>query len=202
MNAILAKNLRTIRTEKNWTQAHLADACGIQLRTIQRIESAQGASADTLAAISAGLGVSVELLQLDLEAAMAELRASGVDLMKGRDHVPMKLVEGVADLHPFEGVDAAMVHCAARADDVQDLFVGFQTEIEDLLNVWADASPANRLEWKRSLFEQVREFNRRGCVVGIGRKTGTLRGLQFAIVHFVVWSKGDEKDAIVVNKPA
>ncbi|MEZ9594247.1 helix-turn-helix domain-containing protein [Shewanella sp. 10N.261.52.F9] len=30
--------IRTLRQEKGWTQQHLADACAISLRTVQRVE--------------------------------------------------------------------------------------------------------------------------------------------------------------------
>lgn len=31
--------VKLLRTEKSWTQQHLADASGVSLRTIQRVES-------------------------------------------------------------------------------------------------------------------------------------------------------------------
>ena len=32
------KTIKQLRDDKNWTQQSLADACGLSLRTIQRVE--------------------------------------------------------------------------------------------------------------------------------------------------------------------
>lgn len=45
--------LREKRLDLGWTQQQLADACGISLRTVQRIEKSGVASLDTTAALSA-----------------------------------------------------------------------------------------------------------------------------------------------------
>jgi transcriptional regulator with XRE-family HTH domain len=47
MNSNLANNVRTLREVKNWTQQHLADAAGILLRTVQRVEGGQGGSTES-----------------------------------------------------------------------------------------------------------------------------------------------------------
>ena len=52
VNAILIKEQRTTRA---WTQQHLADACGLSLRTVQRIERYGTCSVDTLMSLSAVL---------------------------------------------------------------------------------------------------------------------------------------------------
>lgn len=50
INAELVKNHRTNRS---WTQQHLADACGVSLRTIQRVERYGNASNETVMALAA-----------------------------------------------------------------------------------------------------------------------------------------------------
>ncbi|MCL1147475.1 helix-turn-helix domain-containing protein [Shewanella marinintestina] len=45
--------IRTLRQEKGWTQQHLADACAISLRTVQRVEKEGSASNDTLLGLCA-----------------------------------------------------------------------------------------------------------------------------------------------------
>jgi len=57
-----AKKIKTLRTDKGWTQQHLADACAISLRTVQRVERYGNASQDTLL----GLASVFEVLQSDL----------------------------------------------------------------------------------------------------------------------------------------
>lgn len=47
-----AKKIKELRTTKGWTQQHLADACAISLRTVQRVERYGNASQDTLLGLS------------------------------------------------------------------------------------------------------------------------------------------------------
>jgi transcriptional regulator with XRE-family HTH domain len=65
MNAVLAKNVRTIRDLKHWTQEHLAATAGILLRTVQRVEKGDGASTETLGALANAFDVSIDFLQTD-----------------------------------------------------------------------------------------------------------------------------------------
>jgi len=57
-----AKKIKGLRTDKGWTQQHLADACAISLRTVQRVERYGNASQDTVL----GLASVFEVLQSDL----------------------------------------------------------------------------------------------------------------------------------------
>ncbi len=50
---INASVIKQHRTQKNWTQQHLADACGISLRTVQRVERYGNASNETVSALAA-----------------------------------------------------------------------------------------------------------------------------------------------------
>lgn len=45
------QQITQIRTERGWTQQHLADACAVSLRTIQRVEKDGIASTETVAAL-------------------------------------------------------------------------------------------------------------------------------------------------------
>ena len=47
-----AKKIKELRTGKGWTQQHLADACAISLRTVQRVERYGNASQDTVLGLS------------------------------------------------------------------------------------------------------------------------------------------------------
>ncbi|MFT5136500.1 MAG: transcriptional regulator with XRE-family HTH domain [Arenicella sp.] len=48
-----SKKLKKLRQSKNWTQQNMADACGLSMRTIQRIEKDGVASNDTVSAYAA-----------------------------------------------------------------------------------------------------------------------------------------------------
>lgn len=56
-----AQLIKSMRTKRSWTQQHLADACGISLRTVQRVERYGTASNETVM----GLASVFEVLQND-----------------------------------------------------------------------------------------------------------------------------------------
>ena len=53
------------REERQWSQEHLAEVAGIGLRTIQRIETGEQASKESLMALAAAFGVDVIDLTVD-----------------------------------------------------------------------------------------------------------------------------------------
>lgn len=58
-------NLNKLITEKNkraWTQGHLAEVCGLSLRTIQRLEKTGVASHETIKALASVFEISIEEL--------------------------------------------------------------------------------------------------------------------------------------------
>ncbi len=59
---INAKLVKELRTEKGWSQQHLADVCDISLRTIQRAEKTATASAETISALSSAFEIEREQL--------------------------------------------------------------------------------------------------------------------------------------------
>lgn len=64
--------IRQLRTEKGWTQQHLADICAVSLRTIQRVEVQGIASLETSKALAAAFEVDRESLLGDVELPVAE----------------------------------------------------------------------------------------------------------------------------------
>jgi transcriptional regulator with XRE-family HTH domain len=61
-SSLSAETVRGLREAKSWTQQHLADASGLSLRTVQRLEAEGSASAETRLAIAAALGVPAQVL--------------------------------------------------------------------------------------------------------------------------------------------
>jgi len=57
-----AKKIKTLRTTKGWTQQHLAEACAISLRTVQRVERYGNASQETVLSLAAVF----EISQIDI----------------------------------------------------------------------------------------------------------------------------------------
>ena len=61
------------REDRCWSQEHLADAAGISLRTVQRLENGESALRETVMALAAAFDVDVSVLAVD---ARREARAS------------------------------------------------------------------------------------------------------------------------------
>lgn len=59
---MIGDRIRRLREARAWTQAHLADAAGVSLRTIQRLETVHSSSPETLLALAAALDVDVRTL--------------------------------------------------------------------------------------------------------------------------------------------
>jgi transcriptional regulator with XRE-family HTH domain len=57
-----ASKIKALRTSNGWTQQHLADACAISLRTVQRVERYGNASQETVASLASVF----ELQQIEL----------------------------------------------------------------------------------------------------------------------------------------
>ena len=60
-----AKKIKRWREDRSWSQEHLAEAAGLSLRTIQRIENGDGASRDSVMALAAAFNVDVISLTVD-----------------------------------------------------------------------------------------------------------------------------------------
>jgi transcriptional regulator with XRE-family HTH domain len=54
--------VRALREQKSWSQEHLANASGLSVRTVQRVEMENVASAETRLALAAALDVPVAIL--------------------------------------------------------------------------------------------------------------------------------------------
>jgi len=57
-----SQQIKNLRTERAYTQQHLADACAVSLRTIQRVERYGVASSETVMSLSAVFGVTSDTL--------------------------------------------------------------------------------------------------------------------------------------------
>ncbi len=61
------------REERHWSQEHLAELAGVGLRTLQRIENGQQASAETLKALANAFQVDAMALSVDSRVEAAEM---------------------------------------------------------------------------------------------------------------------------------
>ncbi len=75
--AVSGEKIKALRESRAWSQAHLAEAASLSLRTVQRVEAEGTASAETRLAIAAALGVPVEALNAPAPVIEPEPRSSG-----------------------------------------------------------------------------------------------------------------------------
>lgn len=68
-----AEKIKRWREERHWSQEHIADLSGLGLRTIQRIETGEAASHESLLALAAAYNVDVMALSVDQEAEAAKI---------------------------------------------------------------------------------------------------------------------------------
>ncbi len=59
--------MKRLRLDHNWTQQHLAEVCGVSMRTIQRVEKDGVASNETVAAYAAVFEIQVSELLISTE---------------------------------------------------------------------------------------------------------------------------------------
>jgi transcriptional regulator with XRE-family HTH domain len=62
---MLGDRLKALREQRSWSQAHLAEAAGVNVRTVQRIESGEPCSYETTLALAAALDIDVSQLEPD-----------------------------------------------------------------------------------------------------------------------------------------
>ena len=55
--------VKRLRHQKSWTQQHLADACDVSLRTIQRVEKVGNASNETIMSLCAVFEIDADELK-------------------------------------------------------------------------------------------------------------------------------------------
>lgn len=67
--------LRQLREERSWSQERLADAAGLSLRTVQRVEREGNASAETRLSLAGAFGVDVGTLSEAFTPTSAVLQA-------------------------------------------------------------------------------------------------------------------------------
>ena len=99
--------VKEMRERKAWSQCHLADAAGLNIRTVQRIEAGEPCSYETLLSLSAALGVNVSQLepenrQGDRSGSFSKMRAA----IAGLALLPAALFIGVNVLRSSISVSA------------------------------------------------------------------------------------------------
>ena len=114
----LGKNIRYLRSEKDWTQVELAKAAGLTSGTISKLESGDvGFSKESLAKIAAALKVPLEaLVSADIEGTKGAVRRVP-NLENSKEYVPSPIYVSEASVYVVV-MDGAMEPQFAKGDRV------------------------------------------------------------------------------------
>ncbi|MGB7338359.1 MAG: DUF805 domain-containing protein [Phototrophicaceae bacterium] len=81
-----SNRLKTLRAAKNWSQEQLSEACGLSLRTIQRLENGGNASIESVRALAEIYDVnSTDLILSESDESMTPFEAVKMSLFKFSD---------------------------------------------------------------------------------------------------------------------
>ena len=180
MDEVIGQNIRAQRDERAWTQEHLAQAAGVNVRTVQRAEAGRGLSADALLGIAAAFDVSIDELRFDAVGVIGRLlgvprgevtteliEAHAAKIKEQYEMVPLTLVQRSGDLvvrghgHIFQ--------CSVDRDDARDVAAELQSYVKDMIDIGDEMDPMNVREAQKQMFEIVKRLDALGCAVGIGK---------------------------------
>lgn len=83
------EKIKRWREERGWSQEHLAELAGIGVRTIQRIETGEAASQDSVMALAAAFNVDLIALTKNVEAEAEKM--AGKKAQKAKDALRLSL---------------------------------------------------------------------------------------------------------------
>ncbi|TQV88523.1 helix-turn-helix transcriptional regulator [Aliikangiella coralliicola] len=68
------EKIKQLRHSRGWTQQHLAEICGVSLRTIQRVEKSGAASKETVSALASVFELGLQDLSIVPQVSETELQ--------------------------------------------------------------------------------------------------------------------------------
>ena len=168
MDEMIAANIKFYRNKLAWTQEHLAAACNVNVRTIQRAEDGHHISSETLAAIAGAFDISVDdLRKLPKEAEEITGRYKVIELQK---------IEQAADLRHLMGAGAFHFDHTGVADaDHQQAIAEFHQELHDCGEMWTGMEPLHRYEALAALEGHVSRLHAFELVIGAATEELRLR---------------------------
>ncbi len=153
-NPTLSDRVRTLRKDRLWSQEQLALVSGVDVRTIQRIESGRPASMDSLKAIAAAF----ELDPSALVEAQPESGSRPPDL-----HLLERVRNGAELVRLIRDGDAWRFQHANLEDRAAAAQVG---EFMDLVHDWgelaSDVSPSDWLRLAGEFSDRLADLEKRG----------------------------------------
>ena len=116
---MLGDQLKLMREQRSWSQAHLADAAGLNIRTVQRIEAGEPYSYETALALAAALDCNVAELEPERQIVRARFHSSSARMALAAIGVmPLALFLAVNLLRSVAGISTPYSLLAAAGPRV------------------------------------------------------------------------------------
>lgn len=158
-----APHIKDLRTARAWSQEQLAQVAGINVRTIQRIETGEPASFETLKSIAAAFDMDVAKLLEPKKSEQKKAEAASGDFLLR--------IESGTQLFSFFGATHAYQFSNDELDDDAkvDIVGSFLQELHDWGDLWDEIEPAERVRVSHDFTKRIAELEQLGLWVFAGR---------------------------------
>lgn len=179
MDDLVGVNIKGYREKLAWTQEHLAEASGVNVRTIQRGEEGHRLSDESLKSIAAAFDIGVD----DLRKAPKESE----EITSRYKFIPIHKIERAADLRHLMGPDAFQFDYTGTTDPEHEQAIAeFHQELHDSGQCWGDLEPLQRHEALAALENHVTRLHELGLVIGVSTEDLRMRPQQEGIQPFTM----------------
>jgi putative transcriptional regulator len=161
----LGTRIRELRSAKGWSQAHLARICGVDSRTIRRIEcGANVPSLETFQALAGAFDMEVSDLQALLE--NGERPKSNVTIIP--------IPDGRAFFAVLAGSHAGGVDADDTTEEDDAALIRELVGAIECAEIWDEIDPATRYDEERRVSAIIRQLQERHWGVCATRRVATL----------------------------
>lgn len=216
--------IKCLREGQKWSQEALAAASGVDVRTIQRIESGGKVSVTTRRAVARGLGYdkpeifddpkfAEEMVRFFDTITKSNQEAAEKEFQKQYpDHrrLAVKRVSGGSDLLKMvDDVNAMLPNASMELkDEAQELVAQLFDYIRDCLDILPEASFSERLVYGREMSSILTGLEKLGAVIYVGTRAVQLRNnawqdtepLPMKILYATVVPAETQLTEVVVSK--
>jgi transcriptional regulator with XRE-family HTH domain len=156
---LVGLNLQWFRSKLAWTQAQLAEAAVVSERTVQRAEEGKAISAESLKSLAGALNVTID----DLRNPPKEAQELAAKFAMTR----LQRVERASDLRNMIG-DALKFDYEDLNDEQERAAAELHQDVRDLLDIWSDLAPMQRLDALGDVQKDLEHLARLGLAVTAG----------------------------------
>src|SRR5207248_759695 len=151
-----SQRVKAFRENRGWSQEQLSEISDLSVRTVQRIESGQPASLETLKAIAAAFDLDVQdLTKTDQEHSRNAKVAFLVRVSTGKE---LLNIVGGADAFEFD-------HDELGTESEVELVGYFLQELKDTGDLWNDLEPIDHVRDMHTYTVRLQELEQEGFFV-------------------------------------